>query len=95
MNLSGTKEAPEIDVVFPVMHGPYGEDGTIQGLLKLADIPFVGAGVLGSAVSMDKDVMKRLLRDAKIPIADFIVVKDYEKIDFNKVVRKLGLPFFY
>jgi D-alanine-D-alanine ligase len=56
-----------IDVVFPILHGPFGEDGTVQGLLKLANIPFVGAGVLGSAVGMDKDVMKRLLRDAKIP----------------------------
>ena len=54
-------------MVFPVLHGPFGEDGTVQGLLKLANLPFVGAGVLGSAVGMDKDVMKRLLRDAKIP----------------------------
>jgi D-alanine-D-alanine ligase len=58
-----------------VLHGPYGEDGTIQGLAKLADIPCVGAGVLGSAVGMDKDVMKRLLRDAGIPIAPFLVAR--------------------
>ncbi|MBI4084812.1 MAG: D-alanine--D-alanine ligase, partial [Candidatus Levybacteria bacterium] len=64
-----------VDVVFPVLHGTYGEDGTIQGLLKLANIPFVGASVLGSAVGMDKDVMKRLLRDAGLPVARFIVVK--------------------
>src|SRR4030095_16831383 len=63
----------KVDVVFPVLHGPFGEDGTIQGLLKLANPTFVGAGVLGSAVGMDKDVMKRLLRDAKIPIAKFLV----------------------
>src|SRR6185503_5035949 len=67
---SGTVEG-KIDVVFPILHGPHGEDGTVQGLLKLADVPFVGAGVLGSAVGMDKDVMKRLLRDAGIPIAKF------------------------
>jgi len=60
-----------LDVVFPVLHGPFGEDGTVQGLLELADIPYVGAGVLGSAVGMDKDVQKRLLRDAKIPIVPF------------------------
>lgn len=60
-----------IDVVFPVLHGTFGEDGTIQGFLKLANVPFVGAGVLGSAVGMDKDVQKRLLRDAKIPVAKF------------------------
>ncbi|MBM3334308.1 D-alanine--D-alanine ligase [Candidatus Sumerlaeota bacterium] len=63
-----------LDVVFPVLHGPYGEDGTVQGLLELAGIAYVGAGVLGSAVGMDKDVMKRLLRDAGIPIPRFQVV---------------------
>ena len=60
-----------VDVVFPILHGPFGEDGTIQGLLELADVPYVGAGVLGSAVGMDKDVMKRLLRDAGLPIVDY------------------------
>jgi D-alanine-D-alanine ligase len=85
-----------IDVVFPVLHGPFGEDGTVQGLLKLANIPFVGAGVLGSAVGMDKDVMKRLLRDAKIPIAKFLVFdrSDHSTISFSKVKKTLGLPFF-
>jgi D-alanine-D-alanine ligase len=62
------------DVVFPILHGTYGEDGTVQGLLELADVAYVGAGVLGSAVGMDKDVAKRLLRDAGIPIVDFRVV---------------------
>ena len=60
-----------IDVIFPVLHGTNGEDGTVQGMLKLLDIPFVGAGILGSSVGMDKDVMKRLLRDAGIPIGKF------------------------
>ena len=69
----------DIDVLFPVLHGPYGEDGTIQGLAKLADIPCVGAGVLGSAVGMDKDVMKRLLRDAGIPISPFVTVYRHTK----------------
>ena len=62
------------DVIFPVLHGTYGEDGTVQGLLELADVAYVGAGVLGSAIGMDKDVAKRLLRDAGIPIVDFRVV---------------------
>ena len=86
----------EVDVVFPVLHGPFGEDGTVQGLLKLANVPFVGAGVLGSAVGMDKDVMKRLLRDAKIPIAKFLVFErsGASKINFADVKRALGLPFF-
>ena len=85
-----------VDVVFPVLHGPFGEDGTVQGLLKLVNLPFVGAGVLGSAVGMDKDVMKRLLRDAKIPIAKFVVFErtDQKKIRFAKVKQVLGLPFF-
>src|SRR6185503_8290845 len=64
-----------VDVVFPILHGPFGEDGTVQGLLKLANVPFVGASVLGSAVGMDKDVMKRLLREAGIPIAKFLTLK--------------------
>jgi len=87
--------AASLDVVFPVLHGPFGEDGTIQGLLKLADIPFVGAGVLGSAAGMDKDVMKRLLRDAGIPIGKFLVFKSHEKIpSFNEITAVLGAPFF-
>ena len=85
-----------VDVVFPVLHGPFGEDGTVQGLLKLANIPFVGAGILGSAVGMDKDVMKRLLRDAQIPIANFVVFGQAvrNKISFAKVKKALGLPLF-
>ena len=85
-----------IDVVFPILHGPFGEDGTVQGLLKLANLPFVGAGVLGSAVGMDKDVMKRLLRNAGIPIARFIVANRFspEKICFDYAQEHLGLPLF-
>lgn len=83
-----------VDVVFPILHGPFGEDGTVQGLLKLANVPFVGAGVLGSAVGMDKDVMKRLLRDAGIPIGKFFTVTDNEPVSFETTVEKLGLPFF-
>src|SRR5947208_188987 len=60
VSLSGSKLDRPLDVIFPVLHGTYGEDGTVQGLLKLANIPFVGAGVLASAIAMDKDVMKRL-----------------------------------
>ncbi|MFM2424252.1 MAG: D-alanine--D-alanine ligase [Candidatus Parcubacteria bacterium] len=93
-NLTNDNVHTSIDVVFPILHGPFGEDGTIQGLLKLSGVPFVGAGVLGSAVGMDKDVMKRLLRDAGIPIGDFLVFKVGEKIDFDAIVNKLGLPFF-
>ena len=90
-NLNSRGAAPKIDVVFPVLHGPFGEDGTVQGLLKLANIPFVGAGVLGSAVGMDKDVMIRLLRDAKIPIPNFLVYHAHEKPRFREIGKKLGL----
>ncbi|MEK7635082.1 MAG: D-alanine--D-alanine ligase [Patescibacteria group bacterium] len=93
-NFSDQSSTSSVDVVFPILHGPFGEDGTVQGLLKLAGIPFVGASVLGSAVGMDKDVMKRLLRDANIPIADFITFKQEDKIDFKVVSKKLKLPFF-
>jgi D-alanine-D-alanine ligase len=85
-----------VDVIFPVLHGPFGEDGTVQGLLKLANIPFVGAGVLGSAVGMDKDVMKRLLRDAGIPIARFLVAdrSSAQNLTFASVRRALKVPLF-
>ena len=90
-----TFSALKIDVVFPILHGPFGEDGTIQGFLKLADIPFVGPGVLGSAAGMDKDVMKRLLRDAQIPAGKFITVRSHEKLPlFSEVKTALGSPFF-
>jgi D-alanine-D-alanine ligase len=86
----------DIDAVFPVLHGPFGEDGTVQGLLKLANVPFVGAGVLGSAIGMDKDVTKRLLRDAKIPIGKFLTYEQSaaEQISFSKVRKVLGEPVF-
>src|SRR5712691_5492509 len=74
VRLDGSGGGQRIDVVFPVMHGTFGEDGTIQGLLDLAGLPFVGAGVLGSAIGMDKDVAKRLLQVAKIPVVPWIAV---------------------
>lgn len=87
-----------LDVVFPVLHGPKGEDGTVQGLLELAGVPYVGAGVLGSAVGMDKDVMKRLLRDAGLPVAKFVVVHGHDHrrdpaAAFARVAA-LGFPLF-
>jgi D-alanine-D-alanine ligase len=65
---------PEIDVVFPVLHGTFGEDGTIQGLLELAELPYVGAGVLASSASMDKEVMKRLAKERGLPVVDYLVM---------------------
>jgi D-alanine-D-alanine ligase len=77
-----------LDVVFPVMHGTFGEDGTIQGLLDLAGLPFVGAGVLGSAIGMDKDVAKRLLQVAKIPVVPWITVHRHEWESGPKEIQK-------
>jgi D-alanine-D-alanine ligase len=65
----------EVDVVFPVLHGPFGEDGTVQGLLELAGVPYVGAGVLGSALCMDKDVFKAVLRDHGVPVTENITLR--------------------
>lgn len=66
--------AKRVDVVFPALHGPYGEDGTVQGLLEMAGAPYVGSGVTGSAVGMDKDILKRLFREAGLPVVDFLTV---------------------
>lgn len=89
---------PEIDVAFPVVHGTFGEDGTLQGLLEMLDVPYVGAGVLGSAIGMDKDVQKRLLRDAQVPVVPFEVSTRHEwRNEPDRVrqrVRQLGLPLF-
>jgi D-alanine-D-alanine ligase len=84
-----------VDVVFPIVHGPYGEDGTIQGLFEMADVPYVGAGVLGSAVGMDKDVMKRLLRDAGLPIVDYwTVLKSQLHAFLEREINNLPYPVF-
>ena len=94
--LGGIKTEEPLDVVFPILHGPFGEDGTIQGLLKIMGVPFVGPSVMASAIGMDKEVAKRLWRDAGIPVAKFLVFRDHEKneISFSKVKRELGLPLF-
>jgi D-alanine-D-alanine ligase len=85
-----------LDVVFPILHGPMGEDGTIQGFLDLANVPYVGSGVLGSAIGMDKDVMKRLLREAGIPVAELEVLhqRDRRSVDAPALIDKLGVPVF-
>jgi D-alanine-D-alanine ligase len=72
------RRPPGIDIYFPVLHGPYGEDGTIQGLLEMADVPYVGAGVLGSAAGMDKAVMKTLFRAKGLPVVDHLVLVEPE-----------------
>jgi len=94
-NLSSDNGDKVIDVIFPILHGPFGEDGTVQGLLKLAEIPFVGSGVLASAAGMDKDVMKRLLRDSGLPIGKFQVLRMNEKAPaYEEVCAELGSILF-
>ena len=85
-----------VDLAYPVLHGPCGEDGTVQGLFTLLDIPFVGAGVTGSAVGMDKDVMNRLLREGGIPVSEFLVFsrESQDGISFEAVSEQLGTPLF-
>ncbi len=80
----------DIDVVFPMLHGTFGEDGTIQGLLELAELPYVGAGVLSSAVSMDKVITKRLCREAGLPVAPFLVLT---RGHFDPAAVPLPFPF--
>src|SRR5712691_10526362 len=85
--------AVRVDVVFPVLHGTFGEDGTVQGLLELAGLPYVGAGVLASAVSMDKEVTKRLLVERGLPVGDYVVVTR-ERLCENEICARLPFPMF-
>ena len=83
-----------VDVVFPVLHGPYGEDGTIQGLLELAGVPYVGAGVLASAAGMDKEFTKKLLAAEGLPIGDQVVLRPRQQTLTLEERERLGLPVF-
>ncbi len=98
MDRDGRLDSPgaldDAEVVFPLVHGTHGEDGCLQGWLKIRGLPFVGAGVLGSAVGMDKDVTKRLLKGAGLPIVDFLCCHAHETIDCDHVATRLGLPVF-
>lgn len=96
VRLDGSGGGQRLDVVFPVMHGTFGEDGTIQGLLDLAGLPFVGAGVLGSAVAMDKDVSKKLLRAAKIPVVPWLAIRRGEwEVNPAEVTARIEKEFAY
>lgn len=93
-SLSKNKVVERIDCVFSLLHGTFGEDGNTQGLLNLAGVPFVGSDVLGSAVGMDKDVTKRLLRDAGIPIAKFVTLQKGEHLNLASIIKELGTTVF-
>src|SRR5438105_6165270 len=79
----------DVDVVIPVLHGPFGEDGTVQGMLELANVPYVGAGVLGSALAMDKDRFKVLMRGAGVPVTSSVTVHAGERVE-----HPYGYPVF-
>ncbi|MFZ4371659.1 MAG: D-alanine--D-alanine ligase family protein [Mycobacterium sp.] len=83
-----------VDVVFPILHGPYGEDGTIQGLLELANVPYVGAGVFASAAGMDKEFSKKLCAAAGLPIGDYVVLRSRQDDPTAEDVEHLGFPLF-
>jgi len=83
----------DIDVVFPVLHGTFGEDGTVQGLLEMADLPYVGAGVMASSVSMDKEMMKRVCMERMLPVVDYAIVTR-DRQDLEEIQKKLPFPLF-
>ena len=88
------QELPAIDILFPVLHGLHGEDGSIQGLAEVAMVPFVGCGILGSAIAIGKDVAKRLLKEAGLPVARSLTFRHGEAPSFEDVTKDLGLPVF-
>lgn len=95
LSAAGTStELPPVDVVFPVLHGPFGEDGSVQGYAEVADVAFVGSGVFASAAAMDKDFAKRLLREAGLPVARSLTLRRGAAVSFDTVASRLGLPVF-
>jgi D-alanine-D-alanine ligase len=87
-------DLPSVDVVFPVLHGPFGEDGSVQGYAEVADVAYVGCGILASAAAMDKDVAKRLLREAGLAVARSVTMRRGEHAAFEDIAARLGLPVF-
>jgi D-alanine-D-alanine ligase len=83
-----------VDVAFPVLHGTFGEDGTIQGYFKMMNLPFVGCGVLASSIGMDKEVAKRLMSHAGIANAKSVLITNHNPVSYSALVEKLGSPFF-
>ena len=91
---SGKNTFPKIDVIFPIVHGPFGEDGTLQGLLSILNLPFVGPNTLGAAVGMDKDFTKRILKEGGVNVSPGAVLYHHEKPNYKSLIKKFGLPLF-
>ena len=85
---------PKVDILFPVLHGIYGEDGSVQGLAEVARVPLAGCGILGSAIAIDKDVAKRLLRAAGVPVARAVTIHDGVEHSLAALTAELGSPLF-
>jgi len=96
ISLDNGQKMGKIDVFFPIIHGTYGEDGSLQGMLEMLNVAYVGAGVTGSAIGMDKDVQKRLLKEAGINVANFLVIKKnyFNKNTIKEVLKKFVFPVF-
>jgi D-alanine-D-alanine ligase len=92
--LATASEILEVDVVFPVLHGTFGEDGTVQGLLEMADLPYVGAGVLGSSLAMDKEKTKEVWKQSGLPVVEYVVVRDSSQETAAAVLKAFRLPLF-
>jgi D-alanine-D-alanine ligase len=89
-----SQEKLAVDCAFPIIHGTMGEDGTLQGFFKILNLPFVGCGVLASAVGMDKEFAKRLMTEAGIPNAKYVVIRNDESLQYSHLTKTLGSPFF-
>ena len=94
LNLATNEFLPAPDVIFPLLHGPNGEDGSMQGILKHLQIPFIGSGVLGSALCMDKAIAKQIMVQNTIPTSNFLTLSKHDFIDFESVKNELDLPLF-
>ncbi len=89
-----SQERRSLDCAFPIIHGTMGEDGTLQGFFRMINLPFVGCGVLSSAVGMDKEFMKRVMTDSGIQNSKYVLLKHTETVSYNEIVKKIGTPFF-
>jgi len=87
-------DLPPVDVIFPVLHGPFGEDGSVQGYAEVADVAYVGCGILASAAAMDKDAAKRLMSEAGLGVARSVTLRRGEPASFEDIAARLGLPVF-